>query len=180
MTHIHPRRLLLALALPLAGCLPPSAPTPQQPASVAPPPPVLASLAAFATVKFLDPGTRHAVLETTGGAVVEMTAAPEVRNFGTLRQGTRVVVEYDANGVVRIAQASRITRAEAAGRMRATVREVAVGGGRMVLDGADGVTREVTLPNPPMMAFATRLRTGDEVAVTLMPASNTPAAAAPM
>lgn len=169
MTHILPRRLLLALALPLAGCLPPSSQTqPPQAAPAEPPPPVLASLAAFATVKFIDASTRHAVLETSGGAVVDMTAAPGVRNLGTLRQGARVVVEYDANGVVRIAQTSRITRAEAAGRMRATVREVSVGGGRLVLDGPDGVSRAVTLQNTPMMAFATRLRPGDEVAVTLM------------
>lgn len=176
--HILSRRLLLAVALPLAACQTPSTPPPTTPAP-AEPPPTLASLAAFARVTFLDPATRHAVLETTGGAVVDMTAAPEVRNFGTLRQGARVVVEYDANGTVRIAQTSRITRAEAAGRMRATVREVAIGGGRLVLDGLDGVTREVTLVNPAMMAFATRLRAGDEVAVTLMPAGSDPAAAAP-
>lgn len=172
--HTLPRRLLLAVTLPLAACSMPT-PPPSPPAAAAPPP-VLASLAAFATVKLLDPGTRHAVLETTGGAVVDMTAAPEVRNFGTLRQGARVVVEYDANGAVRIAQASRITRADAAGRMRATVREVAVGGGRLVLDGSNGVTQEVMVQNAPMMAFATRLRAGDEVAVTLMQAA--PAATA--
>ncbi|GGJ26283.1 hypothetical protein [Neoroseomonas lacus] len=166
MTHTLSRRLLLAVTLPLAACSMPT-PPPPPPAAAAPPPPVLASLAAFATVKFLDPGTRRAVLETTGGAVVDMTAAPEVRNFGTLRQGARVVVEYDANGAVRIAQASRITRAEAAGRMRATVREVAIGGGRLVLDRPNGVTQEVLVQNAAMMAFATRLRAGDEVAVTL-------------
>ena len=53
--------------------------------------------------------------------------------------------------------------------MRATVREVAVGGGRLVLDGPNGVTREVLVQDVPMMTFATRLRAGDEVAVTLMP-----------
>lgn len=167
MTPTLPRRLLLAIVLALAGCaLPSLSPPPQRPAATERPPPVLGSLAAIATVRFFDATTRQAVLETSGGAVIDMTAAPEARRFGTLRQGARVVVEYEANGTVRIAPAAWLTRADAGGRTRATIREVAVGGGRLVLAGPDGATREVTLQNPPMMAFATRLRPGDEVAVT--------------
>ncbi|MEO3474926.1 hypothetical protein AAFN86_23910 [Roseomonas sp. CAU 1739] len=155
--------------LPLSGCtLPASNPSPPRPVVTAPPPVVLASLAAIATVRFFDATTRQAVLETAGGAVIDMTAAPEARRFGTLRQGARVVVEYEASGVVRIAPAARLARADAGGRIRATIREVAIGGGTMVLAGPDGGTQEVTLQNPPMMAFATRLRAGDEVAVTLV------------
>ncbi len=170
MTRPFPRRLLLhAALLPLAGCVLPATPSaPPQPAATnEPPPPVLASLAAFATVRLLDPGTRHAVLETSGGAVLDMTAAPQARNFGALRQGARVVVEYDAGGTVRIAPVARLARANAGGRILATVREVAVGGSSMQLAGPDGGTHYVVLQNPPMMAFATRLRPGDEVAVTL-------------
>lgn len=167
MTPLPARRLLLLAMLPLAGCMTPPAPPPRPAAAAAPPPPVLQSLAAYATVKFLDPGSRQAVLETAGGSVLDMTAAPQMRNFGALRQGSRVVVEYEAGGTVRITQPSRITRAEAAGRMRATLREVAIGGGRLVLNLPDGSTTEVTLESPPMMAFATRLRAGDEVAVSL-------------
>lgn len=168
MTRPFPRRLLLAGLLPLAGCVLPPTPSapPQATAATEPPPPVLASLAAFATVKLLDPGTRHAVLETSGGAVIDMTAAPQARNFGALRQGARVVVEFDAGGGVRIAPVARLTRANATGRILATVREVSVGGGNMVLAGPEGGTQYVALQNPPMMAFATRLRPGDEVAVT--------------
>ena len=169
MTRPFPRRLLLAGLLPLGGCVLPPTPSapPRATAPSEPPPPVLNSLAAFATVKLLDPGTRHAVLETSGGAVLDMTAAPQARNFGALRQGARVVVEYDAGGAVRIVPAARLARANATGRILATVREVAVGGGSMVLAGPDGGTHHVALQNPPMMAFATRLRAGDEVAVTL-------------
>lgn len=170
MTPTPARRLLLGgllLLLP-AGCiLPPTPPAP--PPANDPPKPVLASLAAFATVRFFDPASRQAVLETTGGAVIDMTAAPEVRRFGAIRQGARVVVEYEANGIVRIAPAARLAGADAVGRLRATVREVAVGGGSMVLSGPGGGEQEVALQNPPMMAFATRLRPGDEVAVTLAP-----------
>lgn len=122
----------------------------------------------------MDAGTRQAVLETSGGAVIDMTAAPHARNLGSLRPGARVVVEYDASGAVRIAPASRMGR-DAGGRMRATLREVAVGGNSLVLAGPAGETQEVTLQSPSMMAFATRLRAGDEVAVRLEQAS-TPAA----
>ncbi len=175
MTRPLLRRLLILAALPVAACTLPSTSAPPRPAPAAPPPPVLASLAAFATVRFMDPGTRQAVLETSGGAVIDMTAAPQARNLGTLRPGARVVVEYDANGTVRIAPAARMAR-DAGGRTRATVREIAVGGSSMVLAGPGGGTQDVTLQNPPMMAFATRLRPGDEVAVRLEPAAG-PAAA---
>jgi hypothetical protein len=169
VTSTTSRRLLvLAALLPLGGCaLPPL--TPPTPPAPEPPKPVLASLAAFATVRFFDPASRQAVLETAGGAVLDMTASPEVRRFGTIRQGARVVVEYEANGIVRIAPAARLTRADAAGRLRATVREVAVGGGSMVLSAPGRDEQEVVLRNPPMMAFATRLRPGDEVAVSVAP-----------
>ena len=172
MTPVLSRRLFPATLVALAGCaLPASTPSPQRPAATEPPAPVLGSLAAFATVRFFDATTRQAVLETSGGAVIDMTAAPEARRLGTLRQGARVVVEYDANGTVRIAQAARLTRADASGRTRATIQEVAVGGGTLVLATPDGATQEVRVQTPPMMAFATRLRAGDEVAVTYLQTS---------
>lgn len=169
MTRPLARRLLFAAILPLAaGCLPPPTPsTPPRPAASAPPSPVLTSLAAFATVRLIDPETRRAVLETSGGAVIDMTAAPGARNLGALRQGGRVVVAYDANGAVRITPAARLSRVADTSRILATVREVAVGGGRMVLVDTAGTTQEVTLDSLPMMAFATRLRAGDEVSVAL-------------
>lgn len=135
---------------------------------------MLASLAAFATVRLMDPQTRQAVLETSGGAAIDMTAAPGARNLGALRQGARVVVAYDADGTVRITPAARLSRINGSGRILATVREVAVGGERMVLVDTGGVTQEVTLDSPPMMAFATRLRMGDEVSVALARGAGAP------
>ncbi|MBW6401559.1 hypothetical protein KPL78_27155 [Roseomonas sp. HJA6] len=163
MTRHLPRRLLLAV-LPLAGCVPPSTPTATAPA--APSPPTLNSLAALATVRFLDPSRNQATLELGGGSIIDMTAAPEVRNFNTLRPGARVVVEYEASGTVRIARAAQLDRV---GRQRATVKEIAVGGAFLVLTLPDGSSQEVALNNPAMMAFATRLHAGDAVAVTIAP-----------
>ncbi|MBR0649159.1 hypothetical protein GXW78_05760 [Roseomonas terrae] len=127
----------------------------------------MSSLAAFATVRVFDAATRQVVLETAGGSIIDMTAAQRVRSLGAIRQGARVVVEYDANGAVRIAPAARLTAAQATGRIRATVRGVAVGGNNLLLTMSDGTEQEVALDYPPMMAFATRLRPGDEVAVSL-------------
>lgn len=162
MTPVLARRLLLAV--PLAGCIPPEPPRESQPAPATPPPPELASLAALATVRLFDPETRHAVLELAGGSVIDMTAAPGARNLGALRAGARVVVEYDAAGTVRLLPAGRLDRA---GRTRATVREVEIGGRSLMLADTAGVTQDFALNHPAMMAFATRLRAGDEVAVSV-------------
>lgn len=163
MTLALPRRLLLA-ALPLAGCVSPGTPPATPQAQATPPPPVLDSLAALATVRFLDPVTRQAVLDLGGGSIIDMTAAPEIRNFVLLRAGMRVVVEYEADGTVRIARAAQLDRT---GRQRAAIREIAVGGAFLVLTMPDGSAQEVALHHPAMMAFATRLHAGDAVAVSI-------------
>lgn len=142
--------------------MPPS-PPPAAPQPVVAPP-NLASLAAVATVRFFEAGARQATLDLGGGSIIEMTAAPEVRNFGLLRPGSRVVVEYEATGTVRITRAAQLDRA---GRQHATIKEIAVGGGFLVLTLPDGSSQEVALQSPAMMAFATRLHAGDAVAVSI-------------
>ena len=52
------------------------------------------------------------------------------------------------------------------GRLRGTIEAVEVGGRRLVVAGPAGARQLVTIADPAMMAFATRLGPGDEVAVT--------------
>ena len=178
---IRRRRLMLApFAVVVAGLLG-CAETPPPPASMQvasnpdlvirnlPPgqPTMVASgIAAFGTVQAVDVATREVVLTTTSGGTFTLTAGQDFRNLRQLRPGSRVVAIYDANGMVRLASPPRNADAARPGRLRGTIEAVEVGGRRLVVAGPAGARQLVTIPDPAMMAFATRLGPGDEVAVT--------------
>jgi hypothetical protein len=171
------RRLAAAFAIAglLAAC---ATPAPPDPPPATPPPPalVLTSLAAYGTVLAAERGQREAVIQTAGGGLFTLSAGPQLRDAGALRTGARLVVEYDAGGAVRLAPPPRAADVARSGRLRATVRDIEPGGRTLVLAEADGNEVLVTLEDRPMMAFATRLRPGDEVAVRIV---ERPAAPAP-
>jgi hypothetical protein len=129
---------------------------------------VLVSIAAFATVQAVDTASREVVLTARNGGTFGLRAPPEFRTLGRLRTGTRVVVEYDANGAMRLALPPRANAQAFSGRMRATIESVEIGGRRVTVVGADGLRRTLSIPDPAMMAFATRLGPGDEIGVTTL------------
>lgn len=158
--------LVLAGAALLPGCVVMEAPPAPPPGPPPPPPPRIASLAAFATVQIVEPAMRLVRL-TTGGGVFDMTF-PDGRNIARLRPGMTVIAEYDAAGQPLIATSVAAAREAVPGRIRGTLVEVRDGGATLVLAGPDRVPRTVAVPNEAMMAFATRLPSGADVAVTLL------------
>lgn len=169
------RRPLLGAPLALmgavvAGCTPPPPPQPPPQQEPQQPLPMLGSLAAFGTVQAIDAAARQVVLRSASGGLLEVTIGPEFRGMGQLRPGTRVLVEYDARGVARLGFPPRAAGAGRGGRIRGTLQEVERGGRHLIIAAADGTVETVALPDPSMMAFATRLRAGDEVVVTILPA----------
>lgn len=154
----------LAAAL-LAGCMPPTPPAPP-PSAAEPPPalPALGSIAANGTVQLVDIATRQVLVRMAGGGTLYVTPPEDFRGFGGLQPGTRVVVEYDSRGVGHVAPA---TRRGSRDRVRATIREIQRGGQHIDLVSAQGTTQIFEVPDRSMMAFVTRLRAGDEVAITV-------------
>ncbi|MEO3474048.1 hypothetical protein AAFN86_19420 [Roseomonas sp. CAU 1739] len=133
---------------------------PGQPALVA------SGMAAYGTVQAADAGTREVILKTTSGGTFTLTAGQDFRNLRLLRPGARVVAVYDANGMVRLASPPRNADATRPGVLRGTIEAVEVGGRRLVVAVPAGARQLVTIADPAMMAFATRLGPGDEVAIT--------------
>ncbi len=133
---------------------------PGQPALVA------TGLAAYGTVQVVDPTSREVVVRTAGGGTLGLTAGPDFRNLRQLRPGTRVVAAFDDSGTARLMMPPRPGAPMRPGVQRGTVEAVEVGGRRFVMAGSQGARRLVTIENAAMMAFATRLAPGDEIAVT--------------
>jgi hypothetical protein len=158
----------LAAAL-LAGCMPPTPPAPP-PSAAEPPPalPVLGSIAAFGTVQVVDTASRQVLVRMASGGTLYVTPPEDYRGLGSLQSGTRVVVEYDSRGVGHIAPAPRRNQTGRGDRILATVREIQRGGQHLDLVDGQGTAQIFQVPDRSMMAFATRLRAGDEVAVTVL------------
>lgn len=123
-------------------------------------------IAAYGLVQAADANTREVILTTTSGGTFTLTAGQDLRTMRQFRPGTRVVAVYDANGIVRLALPPRNADAARPGRLRGTIEAVEVGGRRLIVVGPAGARHLVTFSDPAMMAFATRLGPGDEVAVT--------------
>ena len=90
------------------------------------------------------------------------------RNLARLRPGMAVIAEYDATGRPRIASTNIDAQAVAPNRIRGLLVEVQQGGAYLVVAGPERVPVLVAVPSPAMMAFATRLRPGDDIAVALL------------
>lgn len=159
--------LALAAAA-LTGCMPnapppaPSAPEPE------PSLPLLGTLAAFGTVQGVDVQSHQVLVRMVRGSLLDVTPPEEDRRFGALRAGSRVVVEYDSHGagiVVPAASAAAYARRR---RILATVLEVTRGGQYLRLRSRTGTEQDFEIADRTMMAFATRLRPGDEVAITIL------------
>ena len=148
----------LALAA-LAGCAAPPPPPP-------PPTIVIESLAAYATVRGIDPVSRELTLTTMSGGLFQMTPDRGARLERQLRVGSRVAVEYVPGGQTRLAIPRPGVDPAATGRIRATVSSVAQGGGAITAVGPNGVPQTGVIPDRAMRAFATRLGAGDQIAVT--------------
>ncbi len=150
----------------LPGCVivaePP--PPPEEPAE---PIPEIGTLAAFATVQSVDATARRVTLTTSSGGSLDMTLQ-DGRNLGRLRSGMAVIAEYDAAGRPRIASTNIDAQTVAPNRIRGLLVEVQQGGAYLVVAGPERVPVLVTVPSPAMMAFATRLRPGDDIAVALL------------
>lgn len=144
----------LALAA-LAGCSPPPAPP-------APPTIVLESIAAYATVRQVDPVSRELTLTTMSGGMFSMTPARGTRG---LRPGQRVAVEYVPGGQARLTVLRR-RNDPATGRILATITNVEQGGGTITAIGPRGEPQMAVIDDRAMRAFAARLGVGDQIAVT--------------
>ncbi len=123
-------------------------------------------IAAFGLVQGVDPSSREVVLTTTSGGTVTLTAGPDFRNLRQLRPGTRVVAAYGADGTVRLLMPPRSADASRPGWLRGTIAAVEVGGRRLVVASPPDMRQLVSVADPALMAFVTRLAPGDEVAVT--------------
>lgn len=171
MTRRVPRRLLLCAltgfgSATLTGCVPPPTPPPEPPPE-APPLPVLGSLAAEVVVEFADPAARMVMVRTPNDSILDVTLPADRRGGPALNAGARLILEYDAQGTARLAVPVRRTDPGRRGRILATIREVERGGRHMTLVDRDGIVQDFALAHAAMMAFATRLRSGDRVAVTI-------------
>ena len=135
--------------------------------SLPPGQPALAAdaIAAYGTVQGVDATSREVVLTTTSGGSFTLTAGPAFRNLRQVRAGTRLVAIYDASGAARLAWPPRDADLARPGRLRGTIQAIEVGGRRLVVAGPQGTRQLVTIADPAMMAFVTRLAPGDEVAV---------------
>ncbi|NMJ41658.1 hypothetical protein GWK16_10430 [Roseomonas sp. JC162] len=157
---------MVGLATLLAGCVPPTPPAPP-PSAAEPPPslPALGSIAAAGTVQLVDTATRQVLVRMTSGGTLHVSPPDDYRGLGSLQPGTRVIVEYDSRGVGHVALAARRGPRD---RIRATVREIQRGGQHIDLASSQGTTQIFEVPDRSMMAFVTRLRAGDEVAITVL------------
>lgn len=127
---------------------------------------MLGSIAAYGTVLSVSAVNRKVVLRTASGGVVDVTFGPGARGFERMRPGMRGAVEYDAEGGVRIGFL-RPGEGTRWGRILGTVQEIEPGGRFVTITDQQGNTVTFELPHPSMMAFATRLTRGDDVAVTV-------------
>lgn len=155
---------LSGMALLVAACVAP--PEPPQPPEAPPPLPVLGSIAAQVTVEHLSAATRQVALRTSSGAVLDISAGRDASGMERLRPGQRILIEYDAGGGVRL-RTGRASDTPRSGRIRGTIQDVLPGGREVTITDQQGVTVTFEVPNPSMMAFVTRLRRGEEVAVTV-------------
>jgi hypothetical protein len=156
---------LSGVALVVAACVAP--PEPPQPPEPPPPLPVLGSIAAQATVEHVSAATRQAALRTSSGAVLDISAGRDAIGIERLRPGQRLLVEYDAQGGVRL-RAGRASDPPRSGRIRGTIQDILPGGRAVTISDQQGITVTFEVPHPAMMAFVTRLRRGQEVAVTVL------------
>lgn len=170
---------LVGLSAGLAGCAEPPPPPPPVSdriatdpdlvmRSLAPGQPALAAggVAAFGTVQGVDAAAREVVLTTTSGGTFTLTAGPDFRSLRQLRAGSRVIAVYDATGATRLVLPPRNADASRPGWLRGSIAAVEVGGARLVVAERSGARQLVTIADPAMRAFVTRLGPGDEVAVT--------------
>lgn len=171
MNSLRTRRGLLGVAVLLGvtpvitACVaPPQAPPPAEPP---PPLPMLGTIAAYGTVQDVSAVSRQVVIRTAGGALFDVSPGPEFREMGRLRPGLRLVVEYDARGSVGLGF-PRPSETPRSGRIRGTIHDVVRGGREVSITDQQGLTVTFEVPHPAMMAFLTRLRPGDEVAVTVL------------
>ncbi|WP_237215668.1 hypothetical protein [Falsiroseomonas oryziterrae] len=157
---------MLALAPWLPGCVVvPETPLPsEEPAA---PIPEIGTLAAYATVRAVDARSRIVMLTTSSGGMLDMTLQ-DGRNLGRLRPGMPVIAEYDATGRARIASTDIDGQRVAPNRIRGVLVEVQRGGEYLVVAGQERVPLTVAVPSPAMMAFATRLGPGDDIAVSFL------------
>jgi hypothetical protein len=151
----------------LPGCVIVAEPPPPPPEEASEPIPEIGTLAAFATVQSVDTTARRVSLTTSSGGSLDMTLQ-DGRNLGRLRPGMAVIAEYDATGRPRIASTNIDAQAVAPNRIRGLLVEVQQGGAYLVVAGPERVPLLVAVPSPAMMAFATRLRPGDDIAVALL------------
>jgi hypothetical protein len=157
--------VLLGAAPAIVACVePPQAPPPAEPP---PPLPMLGSIAAYGTVQDVSAVSRQVVIRTASGALLDASPGSDFREMGRLRPGLRLVVEYDARGDVRLGF-PRPSETPRSGRIRGTIQDVVRGGREVSITDQQGVTVTFEVPDPAMMAFLTRLRPGDDVAVTVL------------
>ncbi len=167
-TLIHRRGLIgTACILGLPGCVVVSEPPPPPPEEPAESIPEIGTLAAYATVKSVDATARRVTLTTSSGGSLDMTLQ-DGRNLGRLRPGMAVIAEYDATGRPRIASTNIDAQTVAPNRIRGLLIEVQQGGAYLVFAGPERVPLVAAVPSPAMMAFATRLRPGDDIAVAFL------------
>jgi hypothetical protein len=165
------RRSLLAVAL-LSGVVPAivACATPQQaPPQAEPPPPLpmLGSIAAHGIVEDVSVASRQVVVRMASGALLDVSPGPDFGVMSRLRPGLRLVVEYDARGTVRLGFPPS-SGAPPSGRIPGTIEDVMQGGREVSITDQQGVTVTFEVPDRAMMAFLTRLRPGDDVAVTVL------------
>ena len=157
------------------------------PAVAAAPPPTMVGkmVTAVAVVESSDPATRELLLSGPDGKLVTVVAGPEVRNFGQIQAGDRLVLTFRRAVAVQLAPAgsSLPPPIGIAGAKRAARGELPAGAGFMAVEvmvhvnsvdrrnhtvtftGADGAMHTAELHNPAMIRFAKKLKAGDTVQI---------------
>jgi hypothetical protein len=176
---LHPLTCVLAAALLLTAC------------ASEPPAPMLIEGAeeVVATVDAINHDTRMVALRSEEGQVVTLEVSPEVRNLAQVKVGDQVVARYyeslgaevinrgDGSGETFDPASSAAASRAAPGAKPAgfvgrevtqSVRVTAIDNKSHVVSfyGSDGLARSVPVRSPEGQAFVSKLKVGDEVALT--------------
>jgi hypothetical protein len=157
-----------------------------RPAVAAPQPTMVdKSLTAVAVVESTDPTTRQILLSGPGGRLMTLTAGPEIRNFGQIQAGDRLVLTFRRAVAVQLAPPGSALPPAAGllGASRAARGELPAGAGfeavqvtvhvdsvdraahSVTFTDPDGASHTVEVHNPAMIRFARKLKPGDNVQI---------------
>jgi hypothetical protein len=146
---------------------------------------VVRGIEARATVESVDQATRHVLLRGNDGALLTVTAGPQVQNLAQIKAGDQVVLQYTEALAARLARSDpsgssapvnvqsstmrsapgATPAAAGADQVRTTIQVESVDRANNILTfmGPTGAVRRVAVHDPDAQRFLQTLRPGDRV-----------------